>query len=110
MLRTGVTPCLGDQVRAKKCTLQRGGTAMARQILLLALSTTFIATSPASAQPRSTAPAASCDEFLPARKQVGGKNIGPHECRIVSEEVAFNLKGQRFRRLEMRISGTVDGF
>src|SRR5882724_1406871 len=83
---------------------------MARQIILLALSTAIIATSPASAQPRSNAAAAFCDEFLPARKQVGDKNIGPDECRIVSEEVVFNLKGQRFRRLELRISGTVDGF
>src|SRR5262249_11683271 len=112
-MRTGVTPCLGDQVRAKKCKLQSTairGNPMPRQIILLALSTAIIATSPAGAQPRSTPPAASCDEFLPARKQVGGKNIGSDECRIVSEEVVFNLKGQRFRRLELRISGTIDGF
>jgi hypothetical protein len=88
---------------------------MARQIILLALSTAIIA-SPARSEPRSTGlekasvAAASCDEFLPARKQAGGKNIGPDECKIVSEEVVFNLKGQRFRRLELRISGTVDGF
>src|SRR5215813_3025293 len=89
---------------------------MARQIILFALSATMVATSPASAQPRSTGsekanvPAASCDEFLPARKQVGGKSIGPDECKIVSEEVVFNIKGQRFRRLELRISGTIAGF
>jgi hypothetical protein len=53
---------------------------------------------------------ASCDEFLPAQKQGRGKNIGPDECKIVSEEIVFNLKGQRFRRLELRISGTLDGF
>jgi Alpha/beta hydrolase domain len=41
---------------------------------------------------------------------VSGKSIGPDDCKIVSEEVVFNLKGQRFRRLELRISGTVDGF
>src|SRR5262245_66598274 len=83
---------------------------MARQIILLAVSTATIAASPANAQPRSTASAASCDEFLPVRKQVGGKNIGPDDCKIVSEEVVFNLKGHRFRRFELRISGTVDGF
>src|SRR5262245_53876241 len=112
-MRTGVTHCLGDKCvlgSASSKALQPGGTAMARQIILLALSTAIIATSPASAQPRSTAPAASCDEFLPARRQVGGKNIGPDECRIVSEEVVFNLKGQRFQRLELRIGGTVAGF
>src|SRR5262249_29837542 len=83
---------LGGKVSAKKCEF-RGiatrGTTMARQIILFALSAAIVATSPASAQPRSTgpektsAPAASCDEFLPARKQVGGKNIGPDECRIL---------------------------
>src|SRR5947209_14476218 len=88
---------------------------MARETLLV-LSAAIIAASPVSAEPRSTAPekasvpAASCYEFLPSRKQVGGTRIGPDECRIVSEEVVFNLKGQRFRRLELRISGTVDGF
>jgi hypothetical protein len=89
---------------------------MASQIILLALSTAIIVTSPVSAQPstgapeKAIAPAVSCEEFLPARKQVGGKSVGPDECKIVSDEVVFNLKGQRFRRLEMRISGTVDGF
>jgi hypothetical protein len=88
---------------------------MARQMILLALFTALTTISPASSEPRGTGPekasvpAASCNEFLPARKQVGGKNIGPDECKIVSEEVVFNLKGQRFRRLELRISGTVDG-
>src|SRR5215467_15702193 len=89
---------------------------MARQIILFALSAAIVTTSPASAQPRSngpekaSAPAVSCDAFLPVRKQVGGKSIGPDECKIVSEEVVFNLKGQGFRRFELRISGTLDGF
>jgi alpha/beta hydrolase family protein len=89
---------------------------MARQMILFALSAAIAATSPASAQSRSTgpekasAPAISCDAFLPARKQVGGKIIGPDECKIVSEEVVFNLKGQGFRRFELRISGTLDGY
>jgi hypothetical protein len=49
---------------------------MARQIILLAVSSAIIAISPAGAQPRSTgpekkesAPLASCDEFLPARSR-----------------------------------------
>src|SRR5262249_50698405 len=52
----------------------------------------------------------SCDEFLPAKKQVGGQSIGPDECRIVSSEVVVNLKGQKFQRLELKISGTVEGW
>ncbi len=54
--------------------------------------------------------AASCDEFLPAKQQVGGKLVGPDKCLIVSDEIVFNLKGRPFRRLELRISGTVAGF
>src|SRR5262245_33524709 len=89
-------------------TPQRG-IAMVRLVILFALSAAIVAPSPAAAQPRADAaekagaPAASCDEFLPARKQVGGKSVGPDACKIVSEEVVFNLKGQRFRRIEMQI-------
>jgi len=89
---------------------------MARPVILVALSILIAASTPAQAQPRERAPdkaampAASCDEFLSPKKQAGGKSIGPEECRIVSEEVVFNLKGQKFLRLELRISGTVEGW
>jgi hypothetical protein len=53
---------------------------------------------------------ASCDEFLPPRQQVGDKLVGPDKCLIASDEIVFNLKGKPFRRLELRISGTVAGF
>jgi hypothetical protein len=52
----------------------------------------------------------SCDEFLPPRQQVGDKRVGPDKCLIVSDDIVFNLKGKPFRRLELRISGTVAGF
>jgi hypothetical protein len=60
--------------------------------------------------PTEIAPVLSCDEFLPAKKQVGENRIGPEECKIVSEEVVFNIKGQRYQRLELRISGSVEGW
>jgi len=53
---------------------------------------------------------ASCGEFLPPRQQVGNKLVGPDECLIISDDIVFNLKGKPFRRLELRISGTVAGF
>lgn len=53
---------------------------------------------------------ASCNEFLPPRQQVGNKLVGPDECLIISDDIVFNLKGKPFRRLELRISGTVAGF
>lgn len=60
------------------------------------------------AQGKSTVP--SCGDFLPSKKQIAGKGIGPEECRLVSEEVVFDIKGQKFQRLELRISGTVEGW
>jgi Alpha/beta hydrolase domain len=54
--------------------------------------------------------AVSCDEFAPASKQIMGKPVGVEECRIISEETVFNIKGHKFRRVEMRITGTVDGW
>ena len=55
-------------------------------------------------------PSVSCDQFLPPRQQVGGKSVGPDECKVVSDEIVFNVKGQPFRRLELRISGTLAGW
>lgn len=60
--------------------------------------------------PRHNVPAPSCDEFLPPPTQVAGKRIGPEGCRIVSEETVFNIKRQPYQRLELRISGTVEGW
>src|SRR5437867_8686635 len=59
---------------------------------------------------RPGAPATSCNEFLAPPTPVADKNIGPEDCRIVSEEIVFNLSGQRFRRWELRLSGTVEGW
>jgi Alpha/beta hydrolase domain len=52
----------------------------------------------------------SCNEFLPPRQQVGDKLVGPDECLIAADDIVFNLEGKPFRRLELRISGTVAGF
>lgn len=54
--------------------------------------------------------APSCEEFLPVKKPIDGKGIGPDECKIVSEETVFNIKGQKIRRQELRISGTLEGW
>lgn len=54
--------------------------------------------------------ARSCNEFAPALRQALGKNIGVEHCYIVSEEIVFNIKGQRFRRVEIRLTGTVEGW
>ena len=51
--------------------------------------------------------AKSCNEFAPAVKQVMGKSVGVEQCYIVSDETVFNIKGQRFRRVDVRLTGTV---
>ena len=52
----------------------------------------------------------SCNEFAPPSKQVMGKPVGVEECQIISEETVFNIKGQKFRRVEVRLTGTVEGW
>jgi hypothetical protein len=52
----------------------------------------------------------SCNEFAPPNKQVMGKSVGIEECRIISEETVFNIKGQKFHRVEIRLTGTVEGW
>jgi len=90
---------------------------MALPVILVSLLVVTVALSEAAlAQQRETAadagrmPVTSCDEFLPARKQIDGRSIGAEECRIVSSEIVINLKGQRFERLELRISGSLEGW
>src|SRR5215813_12964711 len=90
---------------------------MALPVILVSFLVVTVALSEAAlAQQRETAtdagrtPVASCDEFLPARKQIDGRSIGAEECRIVSSEIVINLKGQRFERLELRISGSLEGW
>jgi hypothetical protein len=55
--------------------------------------------------------AVSCDELaFPTKPQVMGKTVGVEQCHIISEQTVFNIKGHRFRRVEMRLTGTVDGW
>lgn len=52
----------------------------------------------------------SCNEFAPPTKQIMGKSVGVEQCQIISEETVFNIKGQKFRRVEIRLTGTVEGW
>ena len=51
-----------------------------------------------------------CNEFAPPAKQVMGQSVGVEQCQIISEEIVFNIKGHKFRRIEVRLSGAVDGW
>ena len=51
-----------------------------------------------------------CKEFAPPNKEVRGKVVGVEECEITAERVVSNIHGHKYRRVEIRISGTVDGW
>lgn len=52
----------------------------------------------------------SCAEILPNQKDIGGKSVGPDDCRIASQEKVFSIQGHIFERMELRISGNVEGW
>jgi alpha/beta hydrolase family protein len=51
-----------------------------------------------------------CNEFAAPKKQATGQTIGVERCEIVSEEIVFNIKGHKFRRVEIRLTGTIEGW
>ncbi len=50
----------------------------------------------------------SCDNFLPALRTVRDYRIGPESCQMLETEVIY--KDKEFIRVDMGISGTVEGF
>ena len=50
----------------------------------------------------------SCNEFLVPKVEVKGKLIGQDDCRMI--ETDFTYQNRNFRRLDMGISGTLDGW
>ena len=88
---------------------------MAARLVLFALMALFLARTNGFSQTKTKSAqksmdTVSCNEFAPPSKQVLGKSVGVDECQIISEETVFNIKGQRFRRVEVRLTGTVDGW
>jgi hypothetical protein len=54
--------------------------------------------------------AVSCNEFAVPSKQVMGKPVGVEQCQILSEETVYDIKGHKFRRVEIGLTGTVEGW
>jgi Alpha/beta hydrolase domain len=50
----------------------------------------------------------SCDEFLLEMRAVNGKKVGPASCLMQETDASF--EGRTFRRLDIGLDGTVDGF
>ena len=55
-------------------------------------------------------PIKDCGDQLPPGKTVNGKKVGPTICGISSEQIFESAQGVRFRRLEVGISGTIEGY
>src|SRR5687768_6106805 len=53
-------------------------------------------------------PVASCDEFLPAPREAGGRKVGPSSC--LTRETTLSLEGRPLTRLDVGLDGTVDGY
>src|SRR5262249_14572522 len=50
----------------------------------------------------------SCNEFLLPKFEIRGKQLGQKDCKMI--ETDFTFLGRKFRRMDMGISGTIDGF
>lgn len=80
------------------------------KIVPVVLSMFFLAAS-AQAQPMAKAPKKldglpSCAEILPAKQGA----VGPDDCRVQSQQKVFSVQGHVFERMELRISGSVEGW
>ena len=53
---------------------------------------------------------ADCKRYAPPAKLVRNLSVGIGSCRIISEKTVFNIEGHRFRRVEIRVDGTADGW
>ena len=49
-----------------------------------------------------------CDELLPPAREVKGRKVGPASCLM--QESDLTLRGQAFRRLDIGLDGTVEGY
>ena len=54
-------------------------------------------------------PEIDCRSLIGPRTTVGGTSVGPQDCRIVEASVR-NAHGALFRRMEVGISGTIEGY
>lgn len=66
------------------------------------------APSPLPAQQGANPSVRSCNEFLVPKQTIRGKQIGQEDCKLI--ETDLTLAGRQFRRMDMGISGTLDGY
>jgi hypothetical protein len=77
-------------------------------IFFVILAGVLSAPSPLPAQQGANPSVRSCNEFLVPKQTIRGKQIGQEDCKLI--ETDLTLAGRRFRRMDMGISGTLDGY
>src|ERR1043165_8357391 len=81
-----------------------------KSLVAIALIAAFSPATLPEAQAQNTAgpKVVSCSEFLVPKVEIKGKLIGQEDCKMM--ETDFTLEGRQFRRMDMGISGTIDGY
>jgi hypothetical protein len=72
------------------------------------LTSVLLVSSPLSAQEPGRPAIRSCNEFLVPKQTIRGRQVGQEDCKLM--ETDFTFAGRRFRRMDMGISGTIDGY
>ncbi len=68
----------------------------------------WLVPSPVAAQDSTASAVRSCNEFLVPKQTIRGRQIGQEDCKLI--ETDFTFAGRRFRRMDMGVSGTIDGY
>ena len=77
--------------------------------LWMACATLLAVCAPAlQAQEAAASKVVSCNEFLLPKWEMRGKLLGQEECKMI--ETDFTFLGRKFRRMDMGITGTIDGY
>jgi len=74
-------------------------------VLLLSI---CLVPAPVVAQDSASSAVRSCNEFLVPEQTIRGRQIGQEDCKLI--ETDFTFAGRRFRRMDMGVSGTIDGY
>ncbi|MBI2821899.1 MAG: hypothetical protein HYX74_06715 [Acidobacteria bacterium] len=77
-------------------------------ILSIVAAALFFGPEPRAASPLDRAPAASCAEFMAAKYQVDGRQVGQEDCLMRDTGVVDSSR--KYRRVDIGISGTADGW
>ncbi|MBI4456047.1 MAG: hypothetical protein HY644_09135 [Acidobacteria bacterium] len=77
------------------------------RVVTLAISMVVILSSPVQAQNPSSK---DCSSYIGPTKTVSGRTVGPKTCAIVEKRSIRNVYGVAYTRIEMGISGSIEGY